>query len=720
MKFLLRLKKTSIIRFRLACVVLVAVLPVCLITGFLVIHSYNSKCNQVAKNMLETAQSLSMGVDLELSSIQAALLALATSPSFASGDFGSVHRQALELLKLYPGADIIVADVTGQQVVNSASPYGLPLPKRNNPETVRRIFETGKPVISDQFYGALTKTPLISIDIPVMRGGKVAYDLAMTLPSSRIVSVLLQHQFPPGWYGTILDSKSVVVARSGYPEKYVGKRVNSALYRAIIYASEGVVDTTNNEGVPILASFHRSAKSSWGVVVWVPKSSVMAGIYQWVRWVVAGSFVLSLFGVAVALGIGQRIVRAENALRLSEERFRGLVEQAPEGIFVADAQGRYLDVNPAGAQMLGYTQEEICRMGIADVLALEEVARLPEKVARLAGGTVDRNEWRFKRKDGSFFIGEVVGRQLPDGRLQGILRDVTVNKQAEAMLKNMNKELELRVAERTHELAKNMEMLKIETSERIQILEALREKERMLIQQSRQAAMGEMIGNIAHQWRQPLNVLGLQIQQLQVFYDLGLFNKEFLDNNVTGSMEIIQHMSKTIDDFRNYFKPDKEKTEFNVHESIKSSLSLLEGSLRNPLIDVEVIADDDPAIYGFPNEFAQVILNIVNNARDVFIERNVRQPKVNIKICSEGRCVVVTVADNAGGIPEDIINKVFDPYFTTKGPQQGTGIGLFMSKVIIEKNMGGRLNVRNTDNGAEFRIELQNGIDILPGQSIAA
>ena len=206
-----------------------------------------------------------------------------------------------------------------------------------------------------------------------------------------------------------------------------------------------------------------------------------------------------------------------------------------------------------------------------------------------------------------------------------------------------------------------------------------------------------------------MNVLGMQIQGLKIFYDLGEFNKELLEKNVAESMEIIQHMSKTIDDFRNYFKPDKEKTEFNVRESIETSLSLLEGCLKNPLIDVEVIADDDPAIYGFPNEFAQVFLNIMNNTKDVFIERAISNPKVTIKIGTEDGCAVVTVADNAGGIPEDIINKVFDPYFTTKGPQHGTGIGLFMSKAIIEKNMGGRLTVRNVAHGAEFRIEMGNG-----------
>jgi C4-dicarboxylate-specific signal transduction histidine kinase len=168
-------------------------------------------------------------------------------------------------------------------------------------------------------------------------------------------------------------------------------------------------------------------------------------------------------------------------------------------------------------------------------------------------------------------------------------------------------------------------------------------------------------------------------------------------------------MSKTIDDFRNFFKPDKEKLEFKVLESINTCLLLMEGNLKSPLINVDVIANDDPVIYGYPNEFAQVILNIMNNARDAFIERNVSDPKVTIKICNNDRCVVVTVTDNAGGIPEDIINKVFDPYFTTKGPQQGTGVGLFMSKAIIEKNMGGRLRVGNIADGAEFKIEVEYG-----------
>jgi len=193
-----------------------------------------------------------------------------------------------------------------------------------------------------------------------------------------------------------------------------------------------------------------------------------------------------------------------------------------------------------------------------------------------------------------------------------------------------------------------------------------------------------------------------------MYYDMGEFDRKFLAENVEGSMKLIHHMSKTIDDFRNFFKPDKEKSRFKVQEAITDTLTLLEGSLHNPPIKVEIVANDDPVINGYANEFAQVILNLVINAKDVFTEREVSDAKLTITVSSENGFAVVTVADNAGGVPEEIIDKIFEPYFTTKGPQGGTGVGLFMSKTIIEKNMGGKLAVCNKENGAEFRIEVCN------------
>ncbi len=256
-------------------------------------------------------------------------------------------------------------------------------------------------------------------------------------------------------------------------------------------------------------------------------------------------------------------------------------------------------------------------------------------------------------------------------------------KQKQRLIGELNLTLEQRVLEET---AKNTE------------------KEYMLLHQGRLAAMGEMIGNIAHQWRQPLNTLGLLVQDLSHAERYGELNREYLDRSVEEAMKTINFMSRTIDDFRNFFRPDKEKTLFGLAETLNLTLSIVGDSFRNNNINIELEMQDDADIEGYPNEYSHVLLNILTNAKDIFLERGVEAPNVIIKLfCENGRSVI-TVADNAGGVKENIMDKIFDPYFTTKN--QGTGIGLYLSKVIIEKNMGGKLTVRNTGGGAEFRIEV--------------
>ena len=288
-------------------------------------------------------------------------------------------------------------------------------------------------------------------------------------------------------------------------------------------------------------------------------------------------------------------------------------------------------------------------------------------------------------------------------------------------LKMANEELEFRVARRTQdleqsrakleqqheELERTYANLEAESSRRVKALEELREKERMLLQQSRLAALGEMISNIAHQWRQPLNELGLIVQELPVMFDRGNFDRDYLRGNVAKFMKVLSHLSNTIDDFRNFFKPDKEKVQFRVLQVVENTISLIQESFRQLSIEISVSCADDPVIFGHPNEFSQVILNILFNARDAFLAgAKDRRRAIEIRMFREGERAVLTIADNAGGIPEEILEKIFDPYFTTRGPEQGTGIGLYMSKIIIEKNIAGRLSVRNSEEGAEFRIEV--------------
>ncbi|MBJ6751234.1 sensor histidine kinase [Geomonas anaerohicana] len=295
----------------------------------------------------------------------------------------------------------------------------------------------------------------------------------------------------------------------------------------------------------------------------------------------------------------------------------------------------------------------------------------------------------------------------PENRQVAILcNDITDRKRTESELRQAKDELEVRVQERTEELTRALQSLRSETEERLRGAEELRAKEQQLMQQSRMAAMGEMIGYIAHQWRQPLNALALIVQETYTLYKMGQLHDEVFNTSTAQAMRVIRQMSHTIDDFTSFFKPDKQKVPFSVQDILAKTIKLVDASFRHANVAVSVIPQDDTAVEGFPNEFSQVLLNLLMNAKDALLERNVREPAIAIRIFRENGKAVTTITDNAGGIPEDLMERIFDPYFTTKGPDKGTGIGLYMAKAIIEKHMGGRLSVRNVGGGAEFRIEV--------------
>lgn len=284
--------------------------------------------------------------------------------------------------------------------------------------------------------------------------------------------------------------------------------------------------------------------------------------------------------------------------------------------------------------------------------------------------------------------------------------DITAKKLMEHELFEQTEALEEEIAER--EAAQtNLEELNHSLEDRVHLaVDELRRKDQALIQQGRLAAMGEMINNIAHQWRQPLNNVGLIIQNLQYSYDAETLTREEMEQEISKAMGVIMHMSRTIDDFRNFFRADKQKGCFSVNETVRKALEFISSALSSH--DITIVLDDNETISatGYENEYAQVLLNILSNARETSIERDITAPRISIRITSEDEHSVLYIRDNCGGIADDIMPKIFDPYFTTRAPDKGTGIGLYMSKVIIEQNMSGSLTAKNTDDGVEFRIEV--------------
>ncbi|WP_162919458.1 sensor histidine kinase [Malaciobacter mytili] len=288
---------------------------------------------------------------------------------------------------------------------------------------------------------------------------------------------------------------------------------------------------------------------------------------------------------------------------------------------------------------------------------------------------------------------------------------------SQKQLKESHEELEQRVIQRTQELNKVNKSLQLKSIQLKELNDNLedrvkeeilkqKEQEQILIQQSRLAAMGEMIGNIAHQWRQPLNALSLLIQNIYFSYKMESLDDEFMQRSLDKANLLTKNMSKTIDDFRNFFRPNKSKELFEVNSFILKSIYLVESSFEHNNIQIDFIQSNPIQIEGFPNEFSQVVLNILSNAKDALIEKKIANAKVIIKIVLQNELINVIIENNAGQIPEEILEKIYEPYFTTKEEGKGTGIGLYMSKTIIENNMNGKLFSKNIDDGVQFIIQI--------------
>jgi len=253
---------------------------------------------------------------------------------------------------------------------------------------------------------------------------------------------------------------------------------------------------------------------------------------------------------------------------------------------------------------------------------------------------------------------------------------------------------------------------KVRVSVLIDISE-IKNKEKLLVQQTKLASMGEMIGNIAHQWRQPLNIISTTATGMKLQLEFGTFKEEEAINELDRLNDTVQHLSKTIDDFRNFFKSEKERKRFSVQQSIKKNIKLLEGMLK--IYDITVVFEklEEFTVENYENEFIQAVLNIFYNAKDA-LEHKRHAKYIFINIYKENDHAVVSIKDNGGGIKEEVISKIFDPYFTTKYKSNGTGIGLYMTHQIIQDHMEGKIEADNATftyksheyTGAIFTIKL--------------
>jgi len=261
---------------------------------------------------------------------------------------------------------------------------------------------------------------------------------------------------------------------------------------------------------------------------------------------------------------------------------------------------------------------------------------------------------------------------------------VQARKKAETSLQELNKTLEERIEKE---------------------LSVRQDQEKILEQQSRSAAMGEMMDAVAHQWKQPLNALTMYGDLLNSDFKDGLVNQAYIDDMLVGVNVQIEHMTTTLSEFRTFFRPNKEIEEINLQKSIQSVLLLLKDELIKHSIEVEIDFEKKITLNIVENEFKHVILNIINNAKDAFNENNTHERRIKISAITSDEFIELSICDNAGGIPTSVINSIFKPNVTTKAEGKGTGIGLYMSARIIEKSHGS-IYAYNSGDGACFSIEL--------------
>jgi PAS domain S-box-containing protein len=402
-------------------------------------------------------------------------------------------------------------------------------------------------------------------------------------------------------------------------------------------------------------------------------------------------------------------VKEQQLLAEKEERLRSIITASPNGVAVTDLNGNITFASKKTAALLQIDDPRVLiGRNVLEFLHPDEKEDAAKAIENLQKSNIEfvTHEFRTLRADGSVYFQETNASLLCDkaGKPYAMVlisRDITQRKITEQRLLNLNDQLKEK-SEALEELNKSLEKrIKKE-------VEISREKDRMLALHSRQAAMGEMIGNIAHQWRQPLNTINLIIFDLLEAHKHGELNDEYLLNSYNKINRVVQNMSVTIDDFRNFFKPNKEKKVFNINTIIDQALSFVEAGLKANQISINVQKNENTLILGYPNELLQTIINIINNARDALSESISENKSISIKCHSTRHQVVIKICNNGGIISDENLEKIFDPYFTTKPEGQGTGLGLFISKTIIEKNMKGIISVQNSDNGVCFLIELPN------------
>lgn len=412
--------------------------------------------------------------------------------------------------------------------------------------------------------------------------------------------------------------------------------------------------------------------------------------------------ILVLWIVRLENDIARR-AKIERSLKYREKHFQKLFDIAPIFIDSFDIDGHCHLWNKQCERVFGWTIDEL--NAHENSFSLFHPSIEQQEIMREAFAA--RKETQYidmspLTKYGEHVPSRWVNVNLSDHEIIYIGIDMRAQKEVEQKLLAIQQELQ----ELNSSLKDRVDMG----------IEEIHKKEQLLLGQSRFAQMGEMLSIIAHQWRQPLSVIGMSAFSIQNKIELKKFDFDnaeskkkflhFLQDEMADIHNYTQYLTGTIEDFTSFFKPNKEKETTTLNVPVEKALNILNAIIKKEAIHMNVDIQTYKSIDIYTNEVMQVILNIIKNSIDNFVEKKTINPIVNISVQENNNKFTIVIYDNGGGIEKAILEKIFDPYFSTKSQKNGTGLGLYISKIVIENHSAGLLNVRNVNNGACFEIIL--------------
>lgn len=685
------------IRASLIGLVLICLLPAILLAAAFMYLDHQSERAKLVRESLSTARALMAVVDAEFVSAETSMYTLSSSVALKNGDIAAFYDRATEVLRRNRANNIVLIDASGQQVMNTARPWGTPLPKAINMSQLQQVIKNGKANVSDLFIGPVLGKPLVNVAVPVFEGNKPVYSLVAVLLPGFLQKILQKQQFPDNRMVAIFDGAGNIVAFNGDIDKFLGKKVNPGLAAALQQMDEGSLETVNNLGVEVITAFARSPTSRWGVAIGIPRNALVAEFSQSMWWLLGLSSLLFLSSGGLAYFIGGRITRtikdlrdparqlgygkavvvpplpigeadevgqaitrassmlvtARQALINSEAQMRGIVESATDAVIILDDNWNIALFNSAAVKMFGCSREAAIGNSfsrfVPERLRADFAAQL--KAHRTAqAGTDDLGAIKTTtaiRSSGEEFQVELSFPHSVEGhsRLNTfILRDITSRLQTQQALERSNLDLQQFAFVASHDL------------------------------------------------KTPLRSIGGFLQLLRKNHSDKLDDKA--RELVQRSLDATARLEQLTEDLLSYARVNSEAKPFaplDCKDVVNDALSLLDSSINDT--GAVITVGELPRIMGDRTQLVQLFMNLLGNGLKYCRGRS---PVIHVSASKIGPDWLVSVADNGIGIEARHYERIFEVFkrLHNQNDYPGTGIGLAVCKRVVERH-GGSIRVES-------------------------